>query len=67
MELPLDNGGTLQVTSHVASECNPPPGEEEGSFQDLQNLNRESSYGFIYCVFYMVLSENHRYNRGAIF
>lgn len=34
MELPLDNGGTLQVTSHVASECNPPPGEEEGSFQD---------------------------------
>eukprot|EP00439_Symbiodinium_sp_Y106_P034113 s4027_g4.t1 len=58
LELPLDNGGTLQVTGHKASESQAPPGAPAGSFQEWRCLRFLRSGGLIQSVTKVVVYPN---------
>ncbi|CAE7414882.1 speE [Symbiodinium natans] len=58
LELPLDNGGTLQVTAHEASESQAPPGAPAGSFQEWRCLRFLRSGGLIQSVTKVVVYPN---------
>ncbi|CAL1171188.1 unnamed protein product, partial [Cladocopium goreaui] len=67
LELPLDNGGTLQVTSHAASERDA-PGSPMGSFEEWRCLRFLQSGGLIQSVTKVVVSPHSQLAklRGAV-